>query len=390
MKKVCEREITITTTVGKVRVRGTCGRDPATGQWVSPIRAWWGLGPHETISPVLAENLCYTATRTLSYEGAADVAAKWGSPVDDSGIHRHVQEAGARAMALEEERVERALAVDTRGDVVAEAARDLAPGEFSLVIMMDGTMLREREEDWGLKPAEIKANRVGWHDLKVGIIYRLEARAETQSGRGILLEKFFVTYRGDPSEFGRRLYAEAMRRGLFQAKKTYVVADGGVWIWNIKKDRFSDATGGLDFFHASQHLWAVANDYFGEGSDKARAWVEPLLHELKHGGEAGVLQSVDDLLNLCEDAHSAARETLQREAKYFQGHKDDIHYEQLASEGCPIGSGAVESACSQMQDRFKRTGQFWTLAGEQRLMALDVARRNHDWDEIWELTAPQC
>jgi len=355
-----------------------------------PIRELWGLGPHETMSPVLEEKVSYTATRTLSYEGAADVAAKWGSPVDDSTIHSHVQKRGARARELEGERTERALAVETRAEVVAEAAREGGPGEFSLVIMMDGTMLRERGPEWGLKPAENKANRVEWHDCKVGIVYRLQARAETQSGRGIILEKFFVTHRGDPFEFGRRVYAEAVRRGLFQAKKTYVVADGGVWIWNIKKDRFPDAMGGLDFYHASEHLWAAANDYFGQGSDEARQWMEPLLHQLKHGGEAGVLESLDDLLQLSQETLSAATDTVRREVNYFNSHKDDIHYEQLASEGCPIGSGAIESACSQIQDRFKRTGQFWTLPGEQRLMALDVARRNNDWDEIWELTEQQC
>jgi len=195
---------------------------------------------------------------------------------------------------------------------------------------------------------------------------------------------------GDPFEFGRRLYAEAVRRGLYQAKKIYVVADGGVWIWKIKEDRFSDAVGGLDFYHASEHLWAVAHDYFGQGSDKAHQWVEPLLHQLKHGGEAGVLQSLDDLLGLCEETQNAAARTLQREVNHFHDHQDDIHYQQLAAEGCPLGSGSVESACSQVQDRFKRTGQFWTLPGEQRRMALDVARRNVDWDEIWELIQGQC
>jgi len=381
--------VTIRTVSGKVTIEAPCGRDPETGQWMMPIRELWGLGPHETMSPVLEERVCYTATRTLSYEGAADVAAKWGSPVEDSGIHRHVQKAGARAMESEQERVERALDVESRGEVVAEAKREGPAGEFSVVIMMDGTMLRERGPQWGLKPAEIKADRVAWHEWKVGIIYRLQARAETQSGRAILLEKFHVAYRGEPLEFGRRLYAEAVRRGLVQAKKGYVIADGGVWIWKIKEDRFPDAQGGVDFYHASEHLWAVAHDYFGEGSEEARAWVEPLLHQLKHGGEAGVLRTLDDLLALCEETHSVACETVRREVGYFQEHKDHIHYPLLASEGCPIGSGAVESTCGQLQDRFKRTGQFWPLPGEQHLMALEIARRNNDWDEIWELTQGQ-
>ena len=50
----------------------------------------------------------------------------------------------------------------------------------------------------------------------------------------------------------------------------------------------------------------------------------------------------------------------------------------------------MESTCSQFQDRFKRTGQFWTLPGEEHLMALELARRNEDWDEIWWLDSEQC
>ena len=45
----------------------------------------------------------------------------------------------------------------------------------------------------------------------------------------------------------------------------------------------------------------------------------------------------------------------------------------------------MESTRSQFQDRFKPTGQFWTLRGEQHLMALDMALRNNDWDEIWTI-----
>jgi hypothetical protein len=369
--------------VGKVTVETVYGRDAQTGQWLSPIRELWGLGAHETMSPVLEEKVCYTATMTNSYEKAEQVAAKWGTAVDDCVVHAHVRKAGERAMALDEARVERALSVETRAEVVAEAGRDLPPQGFSLVIMMDGTLVRERGPDWGLKPRKIKAERVEWHELKGAIVYRLGDRAETQSGRGALLDKYYVAYRGEPHDFGRRVYAEALRRGLNQAKRVYVIADGAVWIWKLVEDRFPDAIGGLDFFHASHHLWAIAHDQFGEGSAEARAWVEPLLHQLKHGGEAGVLRTLEDLLELCEETSRGPSETLEREVRYFQTHREHIHYQELERQGCPIGSGAMESTCSQFQDRFKRTGQFWTLRGEQHLMTLDVARRNNDWDEIW-------
>src|ERR1017187_8268291 len=89
---------------------------------------------------------------------------------------------------------------------------------------------------------------------------------------------------GTSGEFGRQVQAEARRRGLGAAPKVYVVADGGVWIWNIVTDRFATATGVLDFYHASQHLWDLAHTLHPENEAGARAWVEPLLHQLRHGG----------------------------------------------------------------------------------------------------------
>jgi hypothetical protein len=60
-----------------------------------------------------------------------------------------------------------------------------------------------------------------------------------------------------------------------------------------------------------------------------------------------------------------------------------MNYQTVARRGWPIGSGAVESACRQKQCRFKRPGQFWTADSLRNLCALDEARRNHHWDELW-------
>jgi len=60
-----------------------------------------------------------------------------------------------------------------------------------------------------------------------------------------------------------------------------------------------------------------------------------------------------------------------------------MNYQENAKRGWPIGSGAVESACRQKQCRFKRGGQFWTKESLRNLCALDEARRNRHWDELW-------
>ena len=63
------------------------------------MRQRWGLAPAQRISPVLEDKVLFTVTATGTYEQAAAVAGKWGSPLDDSTIHTLVQRLGARAEA---------------------------------------------------------------------------------------------------------------------------------------------------------------------------------------------------------------------------------------------------------------------------------------------------
>jgi hypothetical protein len=220
--------------------------------------------------------------------------------------------------------------------------------------------------------------------VKTAVLFRVEDQVRKASGRGLLVKKFMVTWRGGPEEFGRRVYAEALRRGLEQAQRLFVVADGGLWIWNLAQEHFPQAQGVLDFYHAAEHLHAVALTLFDDPPE-VRAWVEPLTHQLKHGGEAGVLRTLEDLIQLCPKLTQTAAQTIEREAGYFMAHREHLHYEKIQSEGCPMGSGAVESACAQLQERFKGPGKFWTQSGHARLMALETARRNDDWDALFEL-----
>jgi hypothetical protein len=192
-----------------VRLTVSYGRAPQTQQWVCPQQLAWGLTAHQKITPGLAEKLCFTATATTSYAQAAAVAAQWGVVVDDSVIHQQVQRAGARA--------EQPAQVRSAAPSPPPPKTAVPPG--ALVIMMDGWMVRERGGDWGLKPAGAAGERVAWHECKSAVIYRLEQAAKTAGERGLLVEKFAVADVGDPLEFGRRVQAEARRRGLGQVTR---------------------------------------------------------------------------------------------------------------------------------------------------------------------------
>lgn len=368
---------------GDLRIPAVYGMDPKTKRWINPLRLRLGLGTKKTCSPELIERVCYTATLSLSYEACERIAQCWGADITNSTIQHHVCEQGKEIQARRDEQVEEALNPDTRHNVVKEAAERYRGEEFSLVIMLDGWMIRERGAQWGFKPPETKAERVEWREMKTGIVFRLEDQASTQSGRGVILKKYYESLRGKAHDFGRRLYALALRRGLHQAKRVFVVADGGVWIWNIAKERFSGAREVLDFYHVSEHLHAVARAIH-TNDEQAKQWVAPLLHQLKHGGEDGVIETLEELIDIIKDLDDESAKTVKNNIAYFKEHHKRLAYKEVAAQGCPIGSGAMESTCSQLQDRFKRTGQFWTQPGAAHLMTLEIIRRNDEWDDYWQ------
>ena len=350
---------------------------------MNPLRKRLGIeAKGKVCSPDLIERACFTATRALSYEATEQIAQCWGVDIADSTIQRHVCEQGARIEKLRARQVAEAVETGTRQRVVKRAAREFKGQEFSLVIMPDGWMIRQRGAKWGHKPAEAEAERVEWREIKTGIVFRVEDQASTQSGRGLLINKRYEAWQGDPDTFGQRMFALALRNGLYQARRVYVVADGAVWIWNLAQQRFTKAIEQLDFYHASEHLWAVAHALY-EDDGQAQAWVEPLLSQLRHGAQNNVVQTLGEAAQALGELNEANRKIVETNAAYFERNKHRLDYATNTAHGCPAGSGAIESTCAQMQDRFKRTGQFWTRPGAAQLMTLEIIRRNKEWEEYW-------
>ena len=295
------------------------------------------------------------------------MVGKWSGEMDDSTLHSLVQRMGGQA---EEQRQERSTQPPKERQP-QRAASALA------VLMIDGWQVRQRGEGWGRK--RTAKPRVEWHEMKTGVFYLQEQAAQTQGGRGLIADKVVVSVVGAPLELGQRLHWEALRGGLGRARQQLFLGDGAPWIWNLKQERWARALGLLDFFHGSQHLWEVGRTVVGEEEAKLVPWVEARLHQLRHGREKKVLAELARL----KKKPGAAGAVLAREQNYFANHATRMNYQTVARRGWPIGSGAVESACRQKQCRFKRPGQFWTPKGLRNLIALDEARRNHHWDQLW-------
>lgn len=370
LQKTRWRPLQLKTSVGVVKVQVQWGKSHALQQWMCPAKEQWGLATYQRVTPELQELACFMATKTRSYEDAAITMKRFGCEVSDDLIHRHVQESGQACATL-------------KLPLPPVPAHEPA---FSLVLMMDGWLVRERGPHWGKEGERSRDDKpVEWHEVKSAVIYRMEQRAETAGGRGMLVEKSIVACPPLTAvvDFGASVEAEARRRGLGRAKKVYIVIDGAVWLWDLARDRFKDAVLTLDFHHAAQHLWALAHELHGNGTAAARAWVEPLLHQLRHGEEQRVVQSLEQLLAQSEQRSAPSRDEVAREVEYIRSHQEHIHYQTREKEGAPMGSGAVESLCRQLQNRFKSCGQFWSRKGLTHLLAINVLFKNQSARFLW-------
>jgi hypothetical protein len=363
------RSMGLDTVVGKVELKVHHGYCPEEEVWVCPTRLAWGLQPYERKTPELQARLAYTASVVGSYAEAETMATTWGTPISDGCIHQCVQKLGPQAQEL----------------VMPTPVPAPSEPPFSLVLMMDGWLTRERGPDWGASPRKKNPERVEWREIKSAVLYRLEQRAENASGRGLLLEKYVVATPPEtsPLDFGQAVRAEAMRRGLARAQTVYLVMDGAVWLWDLAEDRFKTAVKTLDFHHAREHLNAIAEALYGTGMQQAKDWLAQHLESLRHGKEARVVNRLEDLLQSQAKRPKETRKIIAREVKYFREHREHLHYQDRENEGAPLGSGAVESLGKQLQRRLRGCGQFWERPGLTNLLKLSVLVKNKDLHLLW-------
>jgi hypothetical protein len=320
----------------------------------------------QRLSPGWEKHLAFALTVTTSYEGTAALLRDLGHRADDSTLHTLAQKLGGRAQCQTEERL---------AQPAVEQEPQRAPSALG-VLMLDGWLVRQRGPGWGRR--KTRKPHVEWHEWKTGVFY-LQEQAVRKNRRGILTDKVVVSWQGEPLELGRRLHLAACEHGLSRAREKLVVSDGATWIWKVVQDRWAGAVEVLDFYHASQHVWTLGEAVQGQ-REAARPWVEHQLHQLRHGRQAATLRTIAGL----KARRGERGKVIRREQNYFAEHAKRMNYHALARRGWPIGSGPVESACLQRQGRFKRSGQFWTPRGQQRLCALIEARQNGHWDKLWK------
>ena len=375
-----ERERCVTSDVGPVTFARDYGFCVPCGTHAYPADSRLGLHPRAPASPRVQELAALHALRGPTAQHAQDFQRLTGLALAPSTVHREARRQGERAQALRDADAGLTQSAEGIAQLASRAARP--NGTYTLVIEIDAWNIRERD-DWGRSAALRKRGEdpKRWHWVYTATIFRLDQRGTTASGRPVISERRFVATRTGLDAFRRQLYAEALLCGLSQAEHVLIVADGAVWIWNLVEERFADAIQRVDLYHVKSHLWVVANEVFGQGSGDAKAWITPLLNALdrRQDGALDVIHGLEGLRSTVARLTTEQKALLDREIGYFNQHKNRMDYKRGKRLGQPVGSGAVESTCSQYQRRMKLTGQFWSLEGDEAFLALSTLHRNGRW-----------
>lgn len=338
----------VLTSLGPVTVRrayyycGICGRGS------HPYDAASGLGSGQ-LSARLSATVSLVATHTGFAQAGRLVEELIGIRVDDNTLARTAEQAGGVAMAREQEAVERFQASRAFPEARVRPSR--------LYVSWDGTTAPMRD---------------GWREAKCAAIYWADAAAGRQQR--------YVSGFQSSERFGWQVWCEACRCGLREAEEVVVLADGAEWIWKQVQTYMPRAVQILDWYHASEHVWACAHKLYGEGSESASAWADRMLGVLWEQGGRALLDRLRGSPVGAERTESLAELT-----RYVTNNVSRMDYPAYRRRGLDVGSGPVEAACKVLVGaRLKQAGMRWTLPGAAAILSLRTLWCNDDWRAFWE------
>jgi hypothetical protein len=214
----------------------------------------------------------------------------------------------------------------------------------------------------------------GWQEVKVGRVFRSEDIKPQGKDRNYIEKSQYASNLGHYEDFvGKFLPLVEPYRAL--QERLVFLGDGAKWFQNWVERTFPQATLILDFYHASEHLAAIARLLIKDVNERM-SWFEkqkamlldsqlPKVMDAIRQLKATTLEQVDEKLKLIQ---------------YYQQNEQRMNYKKYKEQGWHIGSGAIEASHRTLvQDRMKKSGQRWSDAGAQNMLNLRVCARSNRW-----------
>jgi hypothetical protein len=358
-----KREATLLTLLGRVTYQRAYYVCPRCHKGVCPLDQQLGLRPGELSAEL--ESLAGMTGTVMAFNKGGDLFERLTLvSISPQSMDRATQSLGAEMVQLEQEWMQ------ASAEGLALRAQERAPKEGRLYGALDATKVHTHETEG---PED-----QGWRDLKVGAWFVTDAPPPQRPQEDWDIHAEQISYYCDFAEakaFGKLLWATGFQRRALQAQELIFLGDGAEWIWNLVHEHYPQATQIVDWFHAAEHLAAVAKAAFGEEEARQR-WHEDVREQLWEGKVAEVIAACEALAK-----GGRGQEEASQAATYFRNNASRMDYGTYRSKGYQIGSGTIESGCKQLGiQRMKVPGATWNLEGARLTAKARAAFLSNQWD----------
>jgi hypothetical protein len=252
-----------------------------------------------------------------------------------------------------------------------------------LVVALDGGRVRTRQNKPGRRR---KSGRHGyhrdWREPKLLIIYAIDEKGKKLKKFAPIMDGTFELLEDSEEIFIRlRCYLKAL--AVETAVEVIFIGDGAPWVSNRVPKLMKELKIGqdkvrvvVDFYHAVEHLKAVADGHKQFTETERKAWIKKQRKRLYSGAVAKVIKEVDEMQG----------EKVQTEKEYFASRYKQMRYAAFKKAGVPIGSGAVESAMRRIVNlRLKGNGIFWLKDNAEHVLLLRCYAKAGRWSNLLPL-----
>ena len=252
----------------------------------------------------------------------------------------------------------------------------------TLYVEFDGTGVPVRKKELSQSKGKGPDGKARTREVKLGCVFTQTCLDENGKPQR---DADSTTYVGaiEPSvDFGYRIRAEAVRRGLLKAQRVVVLTDGAAYNKTIISEHFPGAIRVLDYYHATEHLGDFLRDVCRQPADG------DLYDELRDLIWDGQIDDLIQRMRALMPRSGKRRKLGEREIRYFKNNAPAMRYAEFRAQGIFIGSGIIEASCKTViGKRLKQSGMFWTVAGANAIIALRCCLASGRFEQFWEDSA---
>jgi hypothetical protein len=325
-------------------------------------------------SPGVRRLMARAGSQAQFEQAAEDLRCYAGLTIEAREVERVAEEVGHQ--------VERWLAAEQRQLLqTAGAAACAATSPAKLYISFDGTGVPVRKTELVGRRGKQADGSARTREAKLGCVFTqtgLDREGHPQR------DPHSTTYVGaieSSTPFGWRMYAEALRRGLEQAKTVIVLTDGARYNHTIVQTHFPQAVHIVDLFHAYEHLTALAQIHWGQEAKPPKAWRRCL--------EAGDIVRLTRQAGQQLPASTLSKKSIMKQLCYFENNAPQMRYAEYRDKKFFVGSGVVEAGCrTVIGERLKLSGMRWSVCGANAIIALRCCILSGRFEDFWASRTP--